>query len=38
MDSNRKEKERKTEKYLEEESKASNGWQKSTGRRLLRQE
>jgi hypothetical protein len=30
------EKESKTEKHLEEESKASNGWKKCTGRRLLR--
>jgi hypothetical protein len=33
MGSNSKEKERKTEKYLEEEGKTSNGWKKSTGRR-----
>jgi hypothetical protein len=31
-----KEKGRKTEKYLEEESKTSDGWKKSTGRRLPR--
>jgi hypothetical protein len=31
-----KQKERKTEKYLEEEGKTSNGWKKSTGRRLHR--
>ncbi|GFG38800.1 hypothetical protein Cfor_02812 [Coptotermes formosanus] len=30
----RKEKERKAEKYLEEEGKTSNGWKKCTGRRL----
>jgi hypothetical protein len=36
MDSNSKEKERKTAKYLEEEGKTRNGTKKSTGRKLPR--